>query len=283
MKDNYFQSKFSINCKGKLINLSTPKTMGIINATPDSFYDGGMNNTIKAGTMLAEKHLKDGATFIDIGGYSSRPGAKNISTDTELKRVIPIIKSIHKHFPEAIISIDTFRAAVAKAAIYEGASIINDISAFSLDKEYLSLIKELKVPYILMHMQGQPANMQHNPSYESIISDLLFFFSKKINILNSNGINDIIIDPGFGFGKINQDNFKLLKNLAQLKLLELPILAGISRKSMIYKTLKTKSISSINGTTALHMEALKNGAKVLRAHDIKEAQECIELHKNLII
>ena len=261
--------------------MSTPKTMGVINATPDSFYDGGTNNTIKEATKLAEKHMTDGATFIDIGGYSSRPGAKNISEDSEIDRVIPIIKAINKNFPEAIISVDTFRAQVAKAALNEGACIINDISAFNIDANLLSIIKEFNVPYVLMHMQGDPSNMQDNPNYENIIKELILFFSMKIQHLHQNGIHDVIIDPGFGFGKKLNDNFILLDKINELSILDKPILAGISRKSMIYKTLETSSLKSLNGTTALNMIALKNDAKILRVHDIKEAQECIKLHNQL--
>lgn len=255
--------------------------MGIINATPDSFYDGGINNTIKKASILAEKHLADGATFIDIGGYSSRPGAKNISEKTEIDRVVPIIKNIIKNFPETIISIDTFRAEVAKAALNEGAGMINDISAFNLDDGLFSIIKEFNVPYVLMHMQGEPSTMQDNPNYESIILELISFFSKKIQHLNQNGIHDVILDPGFGFGKKLNDNFILLDKLNELNILKKPILAGISRKSIVYKTLKSNSLDSLNGTTALNMIALKNGAKILRVHDIQEAQECIKLNAQL--
>ena len=261
--------------------MSTPKTMGVINATPDSFYDGGTNNTVKEATKLAEKHMIDGATFIDIGGYSSRPGAKNISQESEIDRVIPIIKAINKNFPEAIISIDTFRAEVAKAALNEGACIINDISAFNLDAKFFSIIKEFNVPYVLMHMQGEPSTMQDNPNYENIIQELISFFSKKIQHLNQNGIHDVILDPGFGFGKKLNDNFMLLQKLNELNILEKPILAGISRKSMVYKSLESNVLKSLNGTTALNMIALKNGAKILRVHDIKEAQECILLNDRL--
>jgi len=281
VKDNYFKSKFLINCKGKLINLSTPKTMGIINATPDSFYDGGINNSVKKATELAEKHMSDGATFLDIGGYSSKPGAKNIDSKTEIDRIIPIIKSINKRIPEAVISVDTFRHEVARAALNEGASLINDISAWEMDKKLFNIIREFNVPYILMHMKGNPSNMQKNPQYENIIEELILYFSLKIQQLNLNGIKDVIIDPGFGFGKNINHNFTLLKDLNELSVLNKPILVGLSRKSMIYKSLKTNSIESINGTTALNMLALENGAKILRVHDIKEAQECIKLNSIL--
>lgn len=277
MKDNYFNPKLSINCKGKIINLSTPISMGIINTTPDSFYDGGKYNSVEKALRLAEKHLKEGATILDVGGYSSRPGANNISIDEELKRVIPVIEAIDKNFTGTIISIDTFRSKVAHQAIDSGAAMINDISAFNIDKDLLNVVKKFNVPYILMHMQGTPQTMQKNPNYTNVLNDIIYFFSEKINQLHKIGIHDIVIDPGFGFGKIIEDNFELLNNLHKLSILKLPILAGISRKSMIYKTLKTNSLKSLNGTTALNMIALKNGAKILRVHDVKEAQECIDL------
>ena len=277
MKDNYFNPKSSINCKGKIINLSTPISMGIINTTPDSFYDGGKYNSVEKALRLAEKHLKEGATILDVGGYSSRPGANNISIDEELKRVIPVIEAIDKNFNGPIISIDTFRSKVAHQAIDSGAAMINDISAFNIDKDLLNVVKKFNVPYILMHMQGTPQTMQKNPNYTNVLNDIIYFFSEKINQLHKIGIHDIVIDPGFGFGKIIEDNFELLNNLHKLSILKLPILAGISRKSMIYKTLKTNSLKSLNGTTALNMIALKNGAKILRVHDVKEAQECIDL------
>jgi len=277
VKDNYFNPKSSINCKGKIINLSTPISMGIINTTPDSFYDGGKYNSVEKALRLAEKHLKEGATILDVGGYSSRPGANNISIDEELKRVIPVIEAIDKNFTGPIISIDTFRSKVAHQAIDSGAAMINDISAFNIDKDLLNVVKKFNVPYILMHMQGTPQTMQKNPNYTNVLNDIIYFFSEKINKLHKIGIHDIVIDPGFGFGKIIEDNFRLLNNLHKLSILKLPILAGISRKSMIYKILKTNSLKSLNGTTALNMIALKNGAKILRVHDVKEAQECIDL------
>ncbi|MDG2370662.1 MAG: dihydropteroate synthase [Flavobacteriales bacterium] len=261
--------------------MSIPKTMGIINATPDSFYDGGKNNSVKNATELAEKHMRDGATFLDIGGFSSRPGGENIDSKIEIERIIPIIKSINKRIPEAIISVDTFRHEVAREALNEGASLINDISAWELDNNLFNLIKEFKVPYILMHMKGKPSNMQKNPQYKNIIEELILYFSLKIQQLNLNGIKDVIIDPGFGFGKNINHNFTILNDLNELSILDKPILVGLSRKSMIYKPLKTNSLNSLNGTTALNMLALENGAKILRVHDIKEAQDCIELNNIL--
>ena len=279
MKDSYFHSNFFINCKGKLIDFSTPKIMGILNATPDSFYDGGKNNTINKALPLVEKHLNDGASFIDIGGYSSRPGADHINIDTELSRVIPLIEAIVKRFPDCILSTDTFRSKVAEKSIEAGAAIINDISAFNLDAKMVDVLVKYKVPYIMMHMKGNPQNMQQNIYYDNILKELILFFSKKISYLNSRGISDIIIDPGFGFSKTSEQNYELLQNLHSFSLLKHPILAGISRKSMIYKNLNTSSLSSINGTTALNMSLLENGANILRVHDVKEAAECIQLQQ----
>ena len=253
--------------------------MGILNATPDSFYDGGKNNTINKALPLVEKHLNDGASFIDIGGYSSRPGADHIDIDTELSRVIPLIEAIVKRFPDCILSTDTFRSKVAEKSIEAGAAIINDISAFNLDAKMVDVLVKYKVPYIMMHMKGNPQNMQQNIHYDNILKELILFFSKKISYLNSRGIYDIIIDPGFGFSKTSEQNYELLQNLHPFSLLKHPILAGISRKSMIYKNLNTSSLKSINGTTALNMSLLENGANILRVHDVKEAAECIQLHQ----
>ncbi len=253
--------------------------MGILNVTPDSFYDGGKNNTIDKALPLVEKHLKDGASILDIGGYSSRPGADHINIETELTRVIPVIEGIKKRFPDCIMSIDTFRAEVAEKSIEAGAAIINDISAFNLDAKMVDVLTKYKVPYVMMHMKGNPQNMQQNTNYENIIKDLILNFSKKISYLYSLGISDIIIDPGFGFSKTSEQNYKILKDLHNLTLLNCPILGGISRKSMIYKNLNTNSLNSINGTTALNIELLENGANILRVHDVKEAVECIQLHQ----
>ena len=253
--------------------------MGILNVTPDSFYDGGKINTIDKALLLVEKHIKDGASILDIGGYSSRPGADHIDIETELTRVIPVIEAIEKRFPDCIMSIDTFRGKVAEKSIEAGAAIINDISAFNLDAKMVDVLTKHKVPYVMMHMKGNPQNMQQNTNYENIIKDLILYFSKKISYLNSLGISDIIIDPGFGFSKTSEQNYKVLKELNSLTLLNCPILGGISRKSMIYKNLNSSSLNSINGTTALNMELLENGADILRVHDVKEAAECIQLHQ----
>jgi len=281
VKDTYLVDNYSINCKGNLIDLSTSKVMSIINTTPDSFYDGGKNNTISNALTKIENDLKYGASFIDIGGYSSKPNANSVSEKEEINRTIIYIEKILKRFPKTIISIDTFRSKVASLAIEAGASIINDISAFELDNKMLDTIIKYNVPYILMHMQGEPKNMQNNPIYKNPVKEVFDFLSKKIKTLNDSGINDIIIDPGFGFGKSISHNYNLMSNLILFKELKQPVLVGISRKSMISKLLKTSSINTLNGTTALNMYALSNGAKILRVHDVKQAMECIKIHNEI--
>jgi len=270
-----------INCRGKLIDLSSPKIMGIINITPDSFYKGNREIQINKLLTICERHIKEGADFIDIGGYSSRPGAENISINTELQRVIPIIQAINKEFPDTIISIDTFRSKVAKEGIINGVSIINDISALNIDKELFTIVKKYNIPYILMHMRGNPQNMQENTNYKNLLREMIYFLSEKLNMLRLNGINDIIIDPGFGFSKTLKHNFTILNDLKQFRILNSPILVGISRKSMIYNTLKIKPLDALNGTSALNMIALQNGANILRVHDVKQAKECITLHNEI--
>jgi dihydropteroate synthase len=255
--------------------------MGIVNVTPDSFYDGGKNTSDNELLSLVDKHLKDGADFIDIGGYSSRPGAKDISVDEELNRLVPSIEAIIKRFPDCIISVDTFRSKVAEHALQTGASIINDISAYELDNQMPQIAKKYGAPYIIMHMQGTPQTMQKNPSYINVTSEIISFFSTKLLELKAIGVNDIIIDPGFGFGKTIEHNFELLKNLKQFSILNTPILCGLSRKSMIWKILKTTPEESLNGTSILNGIALLNGCNILRVHDVKEAKESIELIKML--
>ena len=272
---------FHINCRGKLIDLSSPKIMGIINITPDSFYKGNREMQINKVLTICERHLNEGADFIDIGGYSSRPGAENISVDTELQRVIPIIKAINKELPDTIISIDTFRSKVAKESIINGVSIINDISALNIDKELFTIVKKYNIPYILMHIKGNPQNMQENINYKNLLREMIYFLSEKLNMLRLNGINDIIIDPGFGFSKTLKHNFTILNDLRQFRILNSPILVGISRKSMIYNTLNIKPLEALNGTSALNMIALQNGANILRVHDVKQAKECITLHNEI--
>lgn len=267
----------TINCKGKLIDLSSPKVMGILNLTPDSFHDGGKYNDQKSIVKQCEKMLVEGATFIDLGAYSSRPGADDISVDEESNRMLPIVELLLKVFPEVLLSIDTFRSEVAKSCLEIGAVIINDISAGKLDENMLEIVAKFKAPYIMMHMKGNPKTMQDRTDYRDLIVDIRQYFSERVLEARTWGIHDIIIDPGFGFSKTITQNFELLKHLDLFQTFELPILAGLSRKSMIYKTLGGDSSTALNGTTALNMLALDRGAKILRVHDVKEAMECIKL------
>ena len=272
----------NINIRGRLFDLSKPKVMGILNLTPDSFYDGGVHNEINKIEDHVNKMVNDGMDILDIGGYSSKPGAKNISVDEELSRVIPILKHIRKIFPELVISIDTFRSKIASASLNEGADIINDISGGTLDKNMMSVVAKNNCPYILMHMQGNPQNMQNDPSYENVTLEIIQYLAQRIKIARDNNIIDLIVDPGFGFGKTLEHNFEILNNLEKFNVLDTPILAGFSRKSMIYKTLKTSSEKALNGTSSLNTIALMKGAKILRVHDVKEAKECIILHEKTI-
>lgn len=271
----------TINCKGKLIDLSTPKVMGILNVTPDSFFDGGKYKDASKILNQVETMLSHGASFIDVGGYSSRPNADDVSLHEELNRVLPVIDLILNSFPDTIISIDTFRSEVAKQSIEAGAALINDISAGKLDNAMLSTVGKLKVPYIMMHMKGNPKTMQQQTDYDDLVKDVISYFAKRIAKAHAEKINDIIIDPGFGFAKTVEQNFELLNKLELLQLTDQPILAGVSRKSMIYKTINSTSENALNGTTALHMVALQKGAKILRVHDVKEAMECITLYNQL--
>ena len=272
----------NINIRGRLFDLSKPRVMGILNVTPDSFYDGGVHNEINKIEDHVNKMVNDGMDILDIGGYSSKPGAKNISVDEELSRVIPILKHIRKMFPELVISIDTFRSKIASTSLDEGADIINDISGGTLDKNMMSIVAKNNCPYILMHMQGNPQNMQNDPSYENVTLEIIQYLAQRIKIAHDNNIVDIIVDPGFGFGKTLEHNFEILNNLEKFNVLDTPILAGFSRKSMIYKTLKTSSEKALNGTSSLNTIALTKGAKILRVHDVKEAKECIILHEKTI-
>ncbi len=267
----------TINCKGKLIDLGTPRIMGILNTTPDSFFDGGKYTNETILLKHVENMLQEGATFIDIGGYSSRPGADHITQEEEIKRVIPIIELLRYHFPEIIISIDTFRSEVAKKAINSGASLINDISGGTLDPKMFETVAQLQVPYILMHIKGTPQNMQKNPSYEDIVVEINQYFAQKISQLRQLGIHDIILDAGFGFGKTIDHNYEILRNHHTIGFDSLPTLVGISRKSMIYKPLNSTPQESLNGTTILNTIALQKSASILRVHDVKEAKECIQL------
>jgi dihydropteroate synthase len=269
---------FTLNCKGKILTINDPIVMGIINATPDSFYEGYLNLPIEEILQLAEKMITDGATILDIGGQSTRPNSEKLTWEEEAGRVLPVIEAINKMFPTVILSIDTYYHQVAELAIEAGCSIINDVSAGNLDNEMLFTAGKLKVPYIAMHMQGTPQNMQNNPAYSDVSKELLGFFTDKINQCEQAKINDIIIDPGFGFGKTTAHNFKLLKDLNIFSILKKPILAGLSRKGMIHKTLGITAKEALNGTTALNMLALQNGANILRVHDVKEAMEAILLY-----
>lgn len=271
----------TINCKGKLIDLSTPKVMGILNITPDSFYDGGKHKKPEAILKHTEKMLNEGATFIDIGAYSSRPGAKDIDEDEELHRILPIVNLILTEFPNTSISIDTFRSRVAKKCLQVGAALINDISGGHLDRDMIKTVSEFQVPYIAMHMKGTPQNMKEKTEYDDLLKEMLFYFSKIVEDSRGEKLNDLIIDPGFGFAKTTSQNYKLLEHLDLFKNLGRPLLVGLSRKSMIYKTLNTNPREALNGTTALHMIALRKGAHILRVHDVKEAIECIQLHAAL--
>lgn len=271
----------TINCKGKLIDLSTPKVMGILNVTPDSFYDGGRYKDENSILNQVETMLNQGATFIDIGAYSSRPNADFVTEEEELQRIVPIVELLVKRFPEIIISVDTFRSEVAKQTIKAGASLINDISAGFLDEKMMQTVANLSVPYIMMHMRGTPQTMQTLTDYDNLTKDVNFYFSERINKARALGIVDLILDPGFGFAKTTQQNFELLNQLELLNIADLPLLVGVSRKSMIYKTLDTTAQNALNGTTALHMIALQKGAKILRVHDVKEAKECITLYNKL--
>jgi len=271
----------SINCNGNLIELSRPSIMGIINLTPDSFYDGGRLKDSSDVLRQAEEMLTQGATFLDMGGYSSRPGASDVQSGEEIRRVIPAIRAVAGEFPEAVISVDTFRSEVAQAAVEEGAALINDISGGEMDEKMLETAGNLSVPYICMHMRGTPATMSSMTDYQDITHDLISYFSDKIGQANKAGINDLILDPGFGFAKTRGQNFKLLDELTHLKVLEKPVLVGVSRKSMVYKTLDTDPESALNGTTVLHTVALLKGADILRVHDVKEAVECVRLVEHL--
>lgn len=271
----------TINCKGQLIDLTTPKVMGILNVTPDSFYDGGTLKNDQDILIKVENMLNEGALFIDVGAYSSRPNSDHISEDEELTRIIPVLDLILKNFPKTLISIDTFRSKIAKHCIEAGASLINDISAGNMDSNMLKTIAELQVPYIMMHMKGTPQTMQKQSNYDNLLKEILFYFSERIAVAKKLGIIDIIADPGFGFSKTVEQNYQLLNKLEHFKMLELPLLVGISRKSMIYKILENSPDEALNGSTILNTIALQKGASILRVHDVKEAIECIKLTSQL--
>jgi len=268
---------YTLNCKGKLLLIDQPIVMGIINATPDSFYEGHSTLGLNGIVSLAGKMINDGATILDIGGQSTRPGSERIPATGEIERVVPVIEAVLSKYPDTIISIDTYQSRVAEMAVKAGASIVNDISAGAMDQEMINMVAALRVPYICMHIKGTPETMQRDIHYENVVKEVLDYFIFKIAECKAAGIHDVIIDPGFGFGKKIVHNFQLLKQLEIFKLLEKPILAGISRKSTIYKTLGISANEALNGTTVLNTIALLNGAAILRVHDVKEAKEVIAL------
>lgn len=271
----------TINCKGTLVSLEQPVVMGILNLTPNSFYDGGRYKTDVDFLNQAERMLQEGATFLDVGAYSSKPGAAFVSPEEELNRLLPVVDLLLKEFPEVLLSIDTFRGVVAQESIQHGAALINDIAAGHLDPEMLPIVGALKVPYIMMHMRGTPNTMQQLTHYENLLQEVLYYFSERIDAAKKHGIHDIIVDPGFGFAKTLDQNYELLQKLSLFSSLGLPVLAGMSRKSMLYKLLKNTPQEALNGTTVLHTVALQNGASILRVHDVKEAMETITIIKQL--
>jgi dihydropteroate synthase len=270
-----------MNCKGQLIDLSTPKVMGILNITPNSFFDGGKYKNETELLERVEKMLDEGATFIDVGAYSSKPNAEFVSEEEEISRILPVVNLLQKQFPDILLSIDTFRAEVAKRCIENGAAIINDISAGKLDDKMFEIIAQFQVPYIMMHMKGTPQTMQTLTEYDDIVKEMLFYFSERVAAARALEINDLIIDPGFGFAKTLEQNFEVMQKLELFQMLELPLLVGISRKSMIYKTLDINADAALNGTTVLNTISLSKGATILRVHDVKEAVESIRLFNKL--
>ncbi len=276
-KDTFFQKKRTLNAGGRLIDLSSPKVMGIINITPDSFFAGSRKQGVDEALQQAEKMLAEGAAFLDLGAYSSRPGATDISVQEEIDRLLPVIEGIVSKFPDAVLSVDTFRAKVAEAAIRAGAHIINDISGGQLDEDMFATVARLKVPYILMHMKGTPQNMNQQAQYDNIFTEVYDYFASRYHLLKQLGVNDVIIDPGFGFAKKREHSYALMNRLQDFNMLQLPILAGVSRKTMIYGLLGITAEDALNGTTALNAIALTKGADILRVHDVKEAVEAVKI------
>lgn len=271
----------TINCKGKLIDLSTPKVMGILNITHNSFYDGGKYMEESEVLAQVKKMISEGADFIDLGAYSSKPKAEFVSENTELKRIVPIVSLILKHYPKTLISIDTFRSEVARVCIENGAAIINDISAGSVDDKMMETVAKYNVPYVMMHKRGTPETMQTLTNYDNIVKELIHYFSEKVALARSFGINDLIIDPGFGFAKTLDQNYEVLQKLELFNVLELPLLVGVSRKSMIYNLFKCTPDEALNGTTIINTLALTKGAKILRVHDVKQAVECVTMYNKI--
>jgi len=268
---------YTINCKGKLLVIDQPWVMGIINATPDSFFEGHLSKEMDSIVTLAGTMLADGAAILDIGGQSTKPGSKKISAEEEINRVIPVIEAIAQQYPDAIISVDTFYSAVAIAAVKAGASVVNDVSGGTMDHDMLNVVADLKTPFICMHMQGTPETMQQQTVYQNVVTDVLDYLSRRVDSCRKAGINDVIVDPGFGFGKTIQQNFHLLKKLLAFSILDTPLLVGLARKSTIYKTLNLTAAEALNGTTSLNTIALLNGASILRVHDVKEAWQAVQL------
>lgn len=282
VKDTFFANKQFITCRGSYLDLTLPRVMGILNITPDSFYDGGKYNSLDSVLSQVEKMIREGADIIDIGAYSSRPGAIHISGEEELNRLKGMLREIRYTYPEQILSVDTFRSEIAQIVVNEyDVDIINDISGGNLDEHMHEVIADLQVPYIIMHMQGNPRTMQQHPIYNDLLKDILSNLGEKIFQLRQKGVHDIIVDPGFGFGKTLEQNYQLLAHLHEFQILNEPLMVGVSRKSMIYKQLNISPDEALNGTTALHMHALAGGAKILRVHDVNEARETIELFNKL--
>lgn len=282
LKESYNKKVSSINLRGQVYSFDTPKIMGILNLTPDSFFDGGRYKDIDVILGRVESMIAEGADFIDIGASSTRPGALPVSVEEEIVRLFEPVKQIRNSFPEIFVSIDTYHSKVAQRMVWDfGVDMINDISAGSLDEAMFEMMSNLNVPYIIMHMQGTPEDMQKNPSYKDLVKEVLKYLADRINQLNLLGVNDIIADPGFGFGKTLNQNYELLADLDVFSLLDVPLLVGLSRKSMIYKLLKNTPEESLNGTSIVHTIALINGANILRVHDIKQAKETISLVRKL--
>jgi len=281
MQNNGFSTNKTWNVRGRIVDFSSPKVMGILNVTPDSFYDGNRYNDVDAALKQAEKMIEEGADMIDIGGYSSRPGADDISPEDEAQRVVPVIAAISKAFPRVLISIDTFRSNVAAKALGAGATIINDITGGDHDPQIIGLAKDHRAPYIIMHMRGTPKTMNQLAQYNDVVKEVLTELQKKVHDYQQHGLMDIAIDAGFGFAKNVDQNFELLRGLEAFGMIGRPLLVGVSRKSMIWRTLNIKPGEALNGTTALNMAALMKGADILRVHDVKEAVECVKLYRRV--
>lgn len=282
-KDTFFSKNRSLNCRGRLLGLETPKVMGILNVTPDSFFDGGRYADPAAALDRVREMVGEGADIIDIGAASSRPGAGLMDAGEELSRLEPVMQLVRSEFPDLVLSVDTYNAEVAKQVVtHFEADIINDISAGELDPGMIPLIAKLNVPYIIMHMKGVPGDMQDNPVYQNVTDEIIQYFSQKVHILHSEGITDVLLDPGFGFGKTIDHNYELLSQVSAFQMFELPVVAGVSRKGMIYRLLESSSEEALNGTTAVHMLLLQGGVNIIRVHDVKEAKEAITIFNQTV-